>query len=711
MNELLIEGMSPIMDFAEIHKKLRRVVLVSSILIILLAAIASGTSLFTSVESLRVLASVEIGFLLSGVALFALTARGLSSRIMDICASISASLVALIGVIGLVGNVTSYAQHMVGQRPDMSVPIAIGFITIGMIIGGLISRIPVAQRVAQVLSLIMASLAAAIVVDHMHLIILAPKSELASEGTVIMSAFAFALFGLAGSFSRPSQPPCALLLSVGANGEIARRFLQYSWAGVLLFGLIAIVQPTFETFALMLIVGFVGPMITWLASTKFERSEKENRDAHEQTELLTQKMNKDLKELMASNDQASEAMKARSDFLARMSHELRTPLSAIISSNEMLMRTEQTSEQSELCSIAVESGVHLLRLINEVLDFSKLEAHKLEIEEMDFDLISVLTTAVAAVKGKAAQKSVSVSVSAGPNVPRMVRSDSGRLRQVLINLLDNAVKFTERGQVQLLVSADGDIGERQLRFLIKDTGRGIPAAFTDRLFQPFYQGDGSVTRRYGGTGLGLSICKSIVELMGGQIGARSEIGEGSDFWFTIPLMKCSRVGQKDTMIELPIINRNGSNGHGTIILVAEDNPVNARIASLQLSRMGYEVEVVGNGKLAVEAAARKNYDLILMDVQMPELDGLQAAALIRGNEMGTNRHVPIVALTAHATPSDKEQCLFAGMDEYITKPPGLCTLAAVVKKYTSQPRSITPEPSALTFGREARALLRATGEG
>jgi len=557
------------------------------------------------------------------------------------------------------------------------------------------------------------------------------------------------------------------------------------------------------------------------------RSVQQRKRAQEQIERLNEALEKRVIELANANrelkslatklaqarDQALEASRFKSVFLANMSHEIRTPINGVISMSDMLTRTPLTSQQSDIATIIRDSAGALLDIINDILDFSKIEAGKLELEILDFDLLPVVEGTTELVADQARAKGLSLMTYISPEVPRLFRGDPGRLRQILLNLLANAIKFTDSGEVYVRATLDETNPVRsQVRFSVSDTGIGMAQETVHRLFQPFTQADGSITRRYGGTGLGLSIAKLLVELLGGRIGVRSVEGKGSTFWISLPLEhstlseseleqipqlndarvllveafsgsakiiedylrswgmateKVVSVGEAYEALErqkpaargfdvviveqftqslesfalastvkedptlaktklilcttneheiygekallagfsailvkplrqsrlfdclalmlnkermpttrphpialqsLQFLQSKPKLNNSGLILVAEDNAVNQKVALLLLKELGFSAHVVGNGREAIEAITRTNYSLVLMDCQMPEVDGMEATEKIRRIEAMTGRHVPVVAMTAHAMQGDREKCIAAGMDDYISKP-------------------------------------------
>jgi CheY-like chemotaxis protein/two-component sensor histidine kinase len=325
-----------------------------------------------------------------------------------------------------------------------------------------------------------------------------------------------------------------------------------------------------------------------------------------------------------------------------------------------------------------ESGKLLLAIIDDILDLSKVEAGKLNIELAGLDLPRLLEGTIRIIECRARSKGLDLRLAIAPDTPRSLRGDAMRIRQILLNLVGNAIKFTERGEVSVSVRTQAETEAlAEVRIDISDTGIGIPPDALRRLFQPFAQADASISRKYGGTGLGLALSKRLVELMGGKVGVESEPGRGSTFWFTLRLEKSSAVLPDPA--RRPEVQPAQRPLH---VLVAEDNLVNQKVATRFLARLGHSADVVSNGREAVEALEHTGYDVVLMDCQMPEIDGYQATREIRRRE-ADRPHVPIIAMTANAIDGDRQTCIAAGMDDYIAKPVELAVLASVLERWSS----------------------------
>ncbi|WP_395699732.1 PAS domain S-box protein [Aquabacterium sp.] len=413
--------------------------------------------------------------------------------------------------------------------------------------------------------------------------------------------------------------------------------------------------------------------------------------AHTESELRLQALND---QLVAARDRAEAANRAKTAFLANMSHEIRTPMNAILGLTHLMQREPRSSADAERLGRISEAGHHLLEVINDVLDLSKIESGKLQLEAMRFQLDSVVARCCALMADRARAKGLALTADGADDVPRVLIGDPTRLSQALLNLLSNAVKFTEHGAVQLhyecVPAPAGPADSVMLRFSVRDSGIGVPADKLALLFDSFEQADSSTTRRFGGTGLGLAITRRLAWMMGGEVGVESEEGVGSCFWFSARFVRDDAAAPDEAAPAVPAGTRPAVQRPqfgGLRVLLAEDNDVNQEVACELLQAVGLTVDVTANGFEAVARAAEHDYAMILMDVQMPGLDGLQATQRIRA--LPGRAHTPILAMTANAFGDDRDACLAAGMDDHIAKPVDPRVLYAALSRWL---RSPTPMP-------------------
>ncbi len=394
-----------------------------------------------------------------------------------------------------------------------------------------------------------------------------------------------------------------------------------------------------------------------------------------------------------ARDEAVEASNMKSAFLRNVSHEIRTPMNGVIGMNELLLQTHLTDEQRAYAEQVEQSGEHMLAIINDILDISKIETGHLELELAEFDLHETIERACVPAGLEAQAKGVQLDIEIDPLAPRRVRGDSARVRQVLLNLVGNAVKFTAEGTVAVRVTRQGGPASDDVLLEVIDSGLGIEPKIIQRMFEPFVQADVSTTRKYGGNGLGLAIAKEIVELMGGTIGADSEPGRGSRFWFELPLPEATPAALASTRERVVRLNQRQSEADAALVLVVEDSPVNRLVAMHVLERCGFRAHVVNDGREALQALSTQHYDAVLMDCQMPDIDGYEATRELRRRESATGEHTPVIAMTAHAMTGDRERCLEAGMDDYIAKPVRSQTLNEVLRRWIDAADDGRSEPA------------------
>ncbi|PQA82978.1 hypothetical protein C5F52_12795 [Limnohabitans sp. TS-CS-82] len=445
-----------------------------------------------------------------------------------------------------------------------------------------------------------------------------------------------------------------------------------------------------RTFTVLVAVLFFGLLLVWLSVQRIRVALQTSRQLSQERQIAIQQLNQEMVEraqaeqqLVVAKDKAEQANRLRGEFLANMSHEIRTPMNGIVGMTELALELSASDAQKEYLTLAKDSANHLLQIINEILDFSKIEANALELMPVELCPAQLIRHTARSLEQLARAKGIELHLKADPSLPDLVWMDPVRMRQVLTNLIGNAIKFTNKGSVTVTTQVDHEILEEKswLRITIEDTGIGFDPARTQALFSPFTQADGSVTRSFGGTGLGLAITRSLLQLMGGDITAQGRPGLGATFVASMPLHVVTHSAEVALAgLAKPNTPMPSPTTPALSVLLVEDHEINRKLAEILLKRMGCRYQTANDGVQALARLAQEQFDVVLMDVMMPEMDGLTALSHLRQEEANTGRHTNVLMVTAHAITGDRERFLAAGADGYVSKPMSQAALQSEIDR-------------------------------
>lgn len=471
------------------------------------------------------------------------------------------------------------------------------------------------------------------------------------------TAVTFFILTIGILFASSQYAVMSVIMHKNIGGKISRILLPITLLIPVIFGWLRIeaqrrgmINLEFGTALMAISIIMVFTVLIWGLAWSINRTDEKRKKAEEA--MLIAKL------------EAEQAKKIQEQFLANMSHEIRTPINGVIGMVQLIATTQLSTEQNEYIDIINESASNLLVIINDILDVTKMQVGKIALEEVNYSLQDNVRTLIKIFSFKTAAKGIALNCEIAPAVPQLLSGDPVRLNQILTNLINNAIKFTENGEVKLSVDIVGEDEKTiNLRFVVQDTGIGIAEDKIESIFESFTQASSDTTRKYGGTGLGLTISKQLIELQGGSISLISKLGEGSSFSFVLPVRRAEQSVASERIMEQTDVQ---GMDHVSILL-AEDNLINQKVASKLLFKKGAQVDIANNGSEVLEMLEKKKYDIILMDINMPVLDGFETTQCIRENVSGFQR-IPIIALTASALASEKAKCIEVGMDDYLSKP-------------------------------------------